>query len=56
MEEVRHAPSYWETGTVNTLLDHNDWGGEIRGQMLFKFCERNNLVITNIWFRKLMRI
>jgi len=30
MEEVRHAPSYWETGTVNTLLDHNDWEGEIR--------------------------
>jgi hypothetical protein len=29
-EEVRHTPSYWEAGTVNTLLDHNDWEGEIR--------------------------
>jgi hypothetical protein len=29
MEDVRHASSYWETGTFNTLLDH-DLEGEIR--------------------------
>jgi hypothetical protein len=29
-----------------------DWEGEIRGQMVITFCERNGFYITNTWFKR----
>jgi hypothetical protein len=54
MQEVTHAPSYWETGTVNTLLDHNDLEGEIKEVKSFSnFVKGITLSSQKTWFRKL---
>jgi hypothetical protein len=41
-----------EVNHIGTLLDLMDWEGEITGQMLIEFYERNGLVVTNTWSKK----
>jgi len=60
MEKVTQRASYW--GEWNSVVGDESYQNIVgshelgrrnhRGQMLIDFCERNEMIVTNTWFKK----